>query len=125
VIVTVRLLITGPRIDESRRLDYEKEDYFCFRWWPAPEVLSSSERFYPSQLPALLVLSSAKKSMNRSNLVIIPNPSARASVRRHATRSAKRKVFNPQVLTVARSHPRSSCVVVSVGPGRHNPSLCL
>jgi hypothetical protein len=44
-----------------------KEDYFGFRWWPAPEVRSSSERFYPGQLPALLALSSAKKSMNRSN----------------------------------------------------------
>lgn len=74
VIVTVRLLIPGPGIDESRRLDYEKEDYFGFRWWPAPEVLSSSERFYPGQLPALLALSSAKKSMNRSNYGHNPEP---------------------------------------------------
>jgi 8-oxo-dGTP pyrophosphatase MutT (NUDIX family) len=54
VIVALRLLIPGPDIDESRRLDYEREDYFGFRWWPTPEVLGSSERFYPGRLPALL-----------------------------------------------------------------------
>lgn len=54
VVVTVRLPATGPGIDESQRLDYEKEDYFGYRWWPVPEVLSGSERFYPRQLPALL-----------------------------------------------------------------------
>jgi 8-oxo-dGTP pyrophosphatase MutT (NUDIX family) len=53
-IVTLRLLIPGSDIDESRRLDYEREDYFDFRWWPTPEILGSSERFYPGQLPALL-----------------------------------------------------------------------
>ena len=52
--MTLRLLIPGPDLDESRRLDYEREDYFDFRWWPTPEILSSSERFYPGQLPALL-----------------------------------------------------------------------
>jgi len=46
VVVRLRLLIPGP--------DYEREDYFDFRWWPTPEILSSSERFYPGQLPALL-----------------------------------------------------------------------
>jgi 8-oxo-dGTP pyrophosphatase MutT (NUDIX family) len=54
VIVTLRLLVDGPDIDESRRLDYEREDYFDFRWWPTAEILRSSERFYPGQLPALL-----------------------------------------------------------------------
>jgi 8-oxo-dGTP pyrophosphatase MutT (NUDIX family) len=55
LVVTVRLAMPGPGIDESRRLDYEKEDYFGYRWWPVPEVLSSSsERFYPGKLPALL-----------------------------------------------------------------------
>jgi 8-oxo-dGTP pyrophosphatase MutT (NUDIX family) len=54
VIATVRLPMHGPGIDESRRLDYEKEAYFGFRWWPAAEVLASSERFYPGRLPALL-----------------------------------------------------------------------
>lgn len=54
VIAAIRLPGPGPRIDESQRLDYEKEDYFGYRWWPVPEVLTSSERFYPGKLPALL-----------------------------------------------------------------------
>jgi 8-oxo-dGTP pyrophosphatase MutT (NUDIX family) len=54
VIATVHLSTPTSDIDESQRLDYEKEDYFGYRWWPVPEVLSSSERFYPGQLPALL-----------------------------------------------------------------------
>lgn len=54
VIVTVRLTATGPVVDESQRLDYEKEDYFGYRWWPVPEVIASHERFYPGSLPALL-----------------------------------------------------------------------
>lgn len=54
VIATVRLTAPGPGIDESQRLYYEKEDYFGYRWWPIPEVLTSSERFYPGHLPALL-----------------------------------------------------------------------
>jgi 8-oxo-dGTP pyrophosphatase MutT (NUDIX family) len=54
VIVTLRLHIPGPDVDEAHRLDYERDDYFGFRWWPRPEVLSSKERFYPGQLPPLL-----------------------------------------------------------------------
>jgi 8-oxo-dGTP pyrophosphatase MutT (NUDIX family) len=54
VIVTVRLPAQGPAIDESQRLDYEKEDYFGYRWWPVQEVLRGSGRFYPGKLPALL-----------------------------------------------------------------------
>lgn len=54
VVVTVRLPAQGPGIDESQRLDYEKEDYHGYRWWPVQEVLSSRERFYPGKLPALL-----------------------------------------------------------------------
>ncbi|HEX8008148.1 MAG TPA: NUDIX domain-containing protein [Trebonia sp.] len=54
VIVTVRLPAQGPGIDESQRLDYEKEDYIGYRWWPVREVLSGGERFYPGRLPTLL-----------------------------------------------------------------------
>jgi 8-oxo-dGTP pyrophosphatase MutT (NUDIX family) len=54
VIVTVRLPAHEPGIDESQRLDYEKEDYFGYRWWPVQEVLRGSERFYPGKLPVLL-----------------------------------------------------------------------
>jgi 8-oxo-dGTP pyrophosphatase MutT (NUDIX family) len=54
VIAAVRLPGPGPGIDESRRLDYEKEDYFGYRWWPIAEICVSRERFYPGRLPALL-----------------------------------------------------------------------
>jgi 8-oxo-dGTP pyrophosphatase MutT (NUDIX family) len=54
VVVTVRLATPEPGIDESGRLDYEKEDYFSFRWWPVAEVEASSQRFYPGQLHVLL-----------------------------------------------------------------------
>jgi 8-oxo-dGTP pyrophosphatase MutT (NUDIX family) len=54
VVVTVRLPVPGPDVNEAQRLDYEREDYFGFRWWPRPEIVSSNQRFYPGQLPALL-----------------------------------------------------------------------
>lgn len=54
VVVTVRLRVLGPPVDEKHRMDYERDDYFGFRWWPPAEVASSNERFYPGQLPALL-----------------------------------------------------------------------
>lgn len=54
VIVAVRLTIPGPDIDESGRLDYEREDYFGFRWWHPQEIIGSEDRFYPGQLPTLL-----------------------------------------------------------------------
>ncbi|MER7335007.1 MULTISPECIES: NUDIX domain-containing protein [unclassified Micromonospora] len=54
VVVPVRLAGPGPDVDEAHRLDYEREDYFGFRWWAAPEVVASRERFYPGRLPELL-----------------------------------------------------------------------
>jgi 8-oxo-dGTP pyrophosphatase MutT (NUDIX family) len=54
VIVTQRLDVVGPDVDEAERLDYEGEDYFGFRWWPQPEILSSAERFYPGRLSEIL-----------------------------------------------------------------------
>lgn len=54
VIAAVRLAGPGPDVDESARLDYEREDYFAFRWWPVPELVGSRERFYPGRLPDLL-----------------------------------------------------------------------
>lgn len=54
VIATLHLPTREPGIDESQRLDYEKEDYVDHRWWPVADVLSSSERFYPGRLPNLL-----------------------------------------------------------------------
>jgi 8-oxo-dGTP pyrophosphatase MutT (NUDIX family) len=54
VVVTVRLADRAPAIDESGRLDYEKEDYIGYRWWTVANVVASRERFYPGQLPVLL-----------------------------------------------------------------------
>jgi 8-oxo-dGTP pyrophosphatase MutT (NUDIX family) len=54
VVVEVRLDVEGEAIDEAGRLDYEREDYFEFRWWPVAEVVASREQFYPRSLPRLL-----------------------------------------------------------------------
>ena len=54
VIALLRLPGPGPAVDESGRLDYERVDYFGFRWWPVAEVVASAGRFYPGQLPRLL-----------------------------------------------------------------------
>jgi 8-oxo-dGTP pyrophosphatase MutT (NUDIX family) len=54
VIVTVALAAAGPMIDGSARLDYEKEDYFDFAWWPVPDLRTSNQRFYPGRLAELL-----------------------------------------------------------------------
>jgi 8-oxo-dGTP pyrophosphatase MutT (NUDIX family) len=54
VVVTLRLPTAEPPIDESLRLDYEKEDYFSDRWWSQAELTTSTARFYPGQLPRLL-----------------------------------------------------------------------
>ena len=50
----MKLAGPGPAIDESGRLDYEKEDYFDFRWWPITVVIESRDLFYPRSLPLLL-----------------------------------------------------------------------
>jgi 8-oxo-dGTP pyrophosphatase MutT (NUDIX family) len=54
VVVEVRLTGPGPDVDGSTRLDYELEDYFGFRWWPIPQILTSTDQFYPRRLPQLL-----------------------------------------------------------------------
>jgi hypothetical protein len=54
VIVTTRIRRSAPSIDVSRRLDYELDDYFDFRWWSRREIAESTERFYPGRLPTLL-----------------------------------------------------------------------
>jgi len=54
VVVQVRLDGPGPDVDESGRLEHEREDYFGYRWWPTGEVLDSGELFYPRSLPRLL-----------------------------------------------------------------------
>jgi 8-oxo-dGTP pyrophosphatase MutT (NUDIX family) len=54
VVVEIRLAGLGPDIHDRDRLDYEKEDYFDFRWWPIAEVVASTDQFYPRELPHLL-----------------------------------------------------------------------
>lgn len=54
VVAVVHLAVVGPAVVEDERLDYEKEDYVDFRWWPVPDILASVERFYPGRLPELL-----------------------------------------------------------------------
>lgn len=54
VVVAVTLDAPGPAIDERERFDYEKEDYFGFRWWPIIDIVKSTELFYPRSLPRLL-----------------------------------------------------------------------
>ena len=54
LVVQVRLDVPGTAINEAERFDYEREDYFDFRWWSIREVVSSSGPFYPGRLPALL-----------------------------------------------------------------------
>jgi 8-oxo-dGTP pyrophosphatase MutT (NUDIX family) len=54
VIAVVRLAEPGPDVDDSGRFDYERDDYFDFRWWPVASIVASSERFYPGRLPDLL-----------------------------------------------------------------------
>ena len=39
VVVEVRLDAPGAAVDEGERLDYEKEDYFGFRWWSIGEIV--------------------------------------------------------------------------------------
>ncbi|WP_433272771.1 NUDIX hydrolase [Actinosynnema sp. CS-041913] len=54
VIVALRLPGPGPDVDDTHRLDYEREDYFDFRWWPRSELRVSRDHFYPGRLPVLL-----------------------------------------------------------------------
>lgn len=54
VVVAVTLHAPGAAIDDSGRLDYEKEDYTDFRWWSVAEIEAHDGRFYPGRLPLLL-----------------------------------------------------------------------
>ena len=54
VVSAVRLSDVAPDIDESLRDEKEADSYHGYRWWPAAEVLTTSERFYPGRLPDLL-----------------------------------------------------------------------
>ena len=47
VVVEVRLDGPGAAVDEGERLDYEKEDYFGFRWWSVGEIVAARRRSTP------------------------------------------------------------------------------
>lgn len=53
-VLLVLLDTPGPPVDGSGRVGFEDEDYFGFRWWGLPEIVESSERFYPGRLQELL-----------------------------------------------------------------------
>jgi hypothetical protein len=51
----VRLDVVGPNVDEGERVDYEREDYVDFRWFPVANIVASAESFYPGRLPEFLL----------------------------------------------------------------------
>lgn len=54
VVVAVRLNESAPEIRNADQSAAEQENYLGFRWWPVAEIESSTERFYPGRLPALI-----------------------------------------------------------------------
>jgi 8-oxo-dGTP pyrophosphatase MutT (NUDIX family) len=54
VVVAVRLDADQPPVTDGGRTPEELEEYVEARWWEIGDLLASSERFYPGQLPALL-----------------------------------------------------------------------
>ncbi len=51
----MRIDDVAPAVDDSRRLDYEREDYQAYRWWPVEDVVAGG-RFYPGRPPQYLPL---------------------------------------------------------------------
>jgi 8-oxo-dGTP pyrophosphatase MutT (NUDIX family) len=64
VVSAVRLDVVGPDVDESQRLDYEREDYVDFCWSPVADIVASAARFYPGRLPEFLPGLLAGKSID-------------------------------------------------------------
>ena len=54
VVVLARLAADRPELSDADWTAEEREDYVDVRWWPIQAIRESSERFYPSRLPALL-----------------------------------------------------------------------
>jgi 8-oxo-dGTP pyrophosphatase MutT (NUDIX family) len=54
VVVAVDLDADAPAVTDGGRTAEEAEEYVDARWWAVPDVLTSSERFYPGRLPELL-----------------------------------------------------------------------
>ncbi len=58
LVASVRIDDVAPAVDEAERLDYEREDYSAYRWWPVEEIVgpTTGGRFYPGRLPQYLPL---------------------------------------------------------------------
>ncbi len=54
VVVRVRIDASEPEITDGGRTPEERDEYVGSRWWPVPELLASTERFYPGRLRELL-----------------------------------------------------------------------
>jgi 8-oxo-dGTP pyrophosphatase MutT (NUDIX family) len=54
VVVQVRIDASEPEITDGGRTPEERDEYVASRWWPVPELLASTERFYPGRLRELL-----------------------------------------------------------------------
>jgi 8-oxo-dGTP pyrophosphatase MutT (NUDIX family) len=53
VVALVRIDAVAPDIDVAQRLDYERDDYPDFRWWPVADIVAGA-RFYPGRLAEYL-----------------------------------------------------------------------
>ncbi|MGO8957126.1 MAG: NUDIX hydrolase [Streptosporangiaceae bacterium] len=54
VVAAVRIDASEPEITDGGRTPEERDEYVASRWWPVPELLASTERFYPGRLRELL-----------------------------------------------------------------------
>lgn len=54
VVVAVRLTASAPNVSKANQLEAEQQNYRGFFWWPVAEIETSTERFFPGQLPALV-----------------------------------------------------------------------
>jgi hypothetical protein len=54
VVVAVRLTKSAPDVSDADQLAAEQNNYLGFRWWEVGEIETSTERFYPGRLPALI-----------------------------------------------------------------------
>jgi hypothetical protein len=57
VVALTSIDAVAPDIDVGERLDYERDDYPDFRWWPVAEItggIHGGVRFYPGRLAEYL-----------------------------------------------------------------------
>lgn len=54
VVAVVPVPGVAPAIDVTGQLDHEVDAYVAAHWWPAAELVATTERCYPGRLPELL-----------------------------------------------------------------------